>query len=268
MAPSSAFAAEAVAGRLGPANDSDEPVFAGSWRDRGALAWRLIDGLASLHREGPVDYRERASRLKELCGWACKVHGIETEVLGQLPDGPAIFVSNHLGYVDPVVLCSLVRVSPIAKSEVAAWAGVGLPLERLNVSFVRRGNAHSGARVLRKSLRVLEAGIGVLNFPEGTTTRDALGPFHLGAFWLARRTGLPIVPIGMDFADLGLCWVDDEAFLPHYARFWWGLGRRVRVSVGEPIDPSASGSELELSWAVRRAICGTRRPFARAGVSG
>ncbi len=239
-----------------------------SWRDRGELAWRLVDGLASLRREGPAEFRDRANRLKELCGWACSVHDIEVEVSGQLPDGAAIFVSNHLGYVDPVVLCSLVPVSPIAKSEVAAWAGVGIPLERLNVSFVRRGNAHSGARVLRKSLRVLDAGVSVLNFPEGTTTRGELRPFHLGAFWLARRTGLPIVPIGMDFADMDLCWVDDEAFLPHYARFWCGLGRRVRVCIGEPIDPSGFGSELELSWRVRQGICSTRRPFASHAASG
>jgi 1-acyl-sn-glycerol-3-phosphate acyltransferase len=233
----------------------------------GPPAWRLFRSILELQQSGPTGARERAARLGELCRLVCEMHRLEVEVRGKLPETPAIVVANHLGYIDPVVLCSLIPLCPVAKSEIAEWALLGAALERLNVSFVRRGNAWSGARVLLRSLRSLRAGVSVLNFPEGTTSRGSLLPFHLGAFWLSRHTGLPLVPVSMDFEDMWLCWVDREAFLPHYARVWWGSGpRRVRVSVGTPLDPEQYRSVLDLSFAAQTSIASGRAPYASSAV--
>jgi lyso-ornithine lipid O-acyltransferase len=233
----------------------------------GPPAWRVFRALFELRHNGPIELHQKAARLGELCRMVCDLHRIDVEVRGQLPRAPAIVVANHLGYIDPVVLCGLLPLSPIAKSEISDWALVGVPLERLNVSFVRRGDAHSGARVLLRALRALRAGVSVLNFPEGTTSRGALLPFHLGAFWLSRRSGVPVLPVAMDFEDLGLCWVDREAFLPHYAKVWWAGGpRRVRVSVGELLYPEHYRSELDLSWAARESIA-RARAIRRGGPS-
>jgi 1-acyl-sn-glycerol-3-phosphate acyltransferase len=114
--------------------------------------------------------------------------------------------------------------------------------------------------------RALEAGVSVLNFPEGTTSRGGLLPFQLGAFWLARKTGLPLVPIGMEFETPDMCWVDDEAFLPHYGRVLWGkwqgMRRNVRVNVGPAMDAGQFRSVLDASWAARSAISALRVPYA------
>jgi lyso-ornithine lipid O-acyltransferase len=231
----------------------------------GPPAWQVFRALVALRHTAPAELQEKAGRLRELCRMVCDLHRIQVEVRGELPRAPAIIVANHLGYIDPVVLCSLLPLSPIAKSEISDWALVGVPLERLNVSFVRRGDAHSGARVLLRSLRTLQAGISVLNFPEGTTSRGGLLPFHLGAFWLSRQSGVPIVPLAMDFENLGMCWVDREAFLPHYAKVCWSGGaRRVRVSVGEPLYPDDFRSELDLGWAARESIARCRAPYTEA----
>jgi lyso-ornithine lipid O-acyltransferase len=228
-------------------------------------AWEVFRALVELRHRGPIEGRKKADRLGELCRMVCALHQIEVEVRGQLPRSPAIVVSNHLGYIDPLVLCSLMPLSPIAKSEISDWALVGVPLERLNVSFVRRGDPHSGARVLLRSLRVLDAGVSVLNFPEGTTSRGGLLPFHLGAFWLSRKSGVPVVPVAIDFEDLSLCWVDRQGFLPHYAKVCWTGGpRRVRVSVAEPLHPERYRSELDLAWAARESIAQARAPYPGA----
>lgn len=224
--------------------------------------WQSWQRLQSVGASGPA---ERAEELRRLCQRTCELHGIHVELVGQLPRGPAVLVSNHLGYIDPVVLCSLVACSPVAKSEIRAWPLVGEPLARLNVCFVRRGSALSGARVLRQCLRTLAAGVSVLNFPEGTTSRGGLLPFQLGAFWLARRSGLPLVPVGMEFETPDMCWVDDEAFLPHYGRVLWGRWqgrqRRVRVNVGPALDAREFQSVIDASWAARSAIHALREPF-------
>lgn len=262
---------DAARGDAAPEREGPPSSLSGLVARAGAApqAWRVLRALVELRqsvelrRARPEELRQKAVRLRELCNMVCDMHRIDIEVRGQLPQSPAIVVANHLGYIDPVVLCSLLPLSPVAKSEISDWALVGVPLERLNVSFVRRGDAHSGARVLLRSLRNLRAGISVLNFPEGTTSRGGLLPFHLGAFWLSRRTGVPIVPMSMDFENMGLCWVDQEAFLPHYARVCWGGGtRRVRVSVGQPLHPGDYRSELDLSWAARESIVRGRAPYA------
>jgi len=220
----------------------------------------------SEHRRAPdSEALEQAEALREMCRGLCQLHGIQVELCGQLPERPVVIVANHLGYIDPLVLCSLLPCSPIAKSEISDWPWIGGVLRRHNVSFVRRGSAHSGASVLKRCLGSLRAGVSVLNFPEGTTSRGGLLPFQMGAFWLARRTGLPILPVGMDFESLAMCWVGNDAFLPHYSRLLLGKLQgqscKVRVAVGELLDPARFRSELDLCWATRGAITRLRRPY-------
>jgi 1-acyl-sn-glycerol-3-phosphate acyltransferase len=229
---------------------------------------QVVGAAASLESRITNELRERALELSRLCRRACALHGIEIELQGTLPDTPAVYVANHLGYIDPVVLCSILCCSPVAKSEIRGWPWVGGVLERLNVTFVRRGSPHSGARVLRQCLRTLEAGVSVLNFPEGTTSRGSLLPFHLGAFWLARRARLPLVPVAVDFERMDMCWVDDEAFVPHYFRMCLGKlsgkPQSVRISIGDALDAASFRSEIDLCFAAQRAIASLRRPYIGA----
>lgn len=230
------------------------------------LLWHVLGALMALRRRGPTELGAQAARLRQLCRWVCQLHGIELDVRGAVPTGPVIVVANHLGYIDPLVLCSLFECSPIAKREIGRWPLLGRPLARLNVSFIRRGSPASGARVLLSCLRALGGGVSVLNFPEGTTSRgQELLPFHRGAFWLSRHTGLPIVPVAVHFEDQGLCWVDDQAFLPHYLRLWCsGRRRQVRVLVGAPLHPDAFETESELCAAARDSIARQRETLAGA----
>ncbi|HKO92975.1 MAG TPA: lysophospholipid acyltransferase family protein [Polyangiaceae bacterium] len=226
---------------------------------------RAVPHFAGVRGARDSEAREQAEALRELCRELCQLHGIEVEQCGQLPERPVVIVANHLGYIDPLVLCSLLPCSPIAKSEIADWPLIGALLRRRNVSFVRRGSAHSGARVLKRCLGGLRAGVSVLNFPEGTTSRGGLLPFQMGAFWLARRSGLPILPVAMDFESPAMCWVGDDAFLPHYSKLLWGKLRgqscKVRVAVGDLLDPARFRSELDLCWATRGAITRLRHPY-------
>nr|MBS0019499.1 1-acyl-sn-glycerol-3-phosphate acyltransferase [Gammaproteobacteria bacterium] len=84
----------------------------------------------------------------------------------------------------------------------------------------------SGAEVLRRSLRVLQQGVSVLNFPEGTTTLgNAVLPFRRGIFGLAPITGVPVIPIALRFEPPGMAWVGNAYFvshcLPAFGRSHW-----------------------------------------------
>jgi 1-acyl-sn-glycerol-3-phosphate acyltransferase len=122
-----------------------------------------------------------------------EINGLQISVRGPVPSGPVVLASNHLGYLDPIVIGALLPLAAIAKSELAGWPFLGRVAAHVGTLFIRRGSAHHGALVLRRALRRLAAGVPVLNFPEGTTTDGSrpLLSFRRGLFGIARRPGGP-----------------------------------------------------------------------------
>jgi 1-acyl-sn-glycerol-3-phosphate acyltransferase len=221
---------------------------------RAKLPLELASTLWAMRQPGVHEPMARAWTLRQLCRGLSELHGIDVRWSGELPERPSVVVCNHLGYLDPLILCSLLPLSPIAKIELASWPALGNVLARSNVIFVRRGDPYSGALALRRALRALAAGVSVLNFPEGTTTSGPLLPFRRGAFWLARRGGVKIVPVALRFGDARLCWIDDQAFLPHYCRLWTRKDRRVELVFRAPLDPCDFASDEALMLAAHASI--------------
>ena len=199
--------------------------------------------------------RHRAERLRDVAADVCRLHGFDVRVDGVVPRRPALLVANHVSYADAPVLCGLLPCTIIAKSEVRRWPIVGGGAEALGTLFVRRGDSLSGARGLRQAMRALNAGVSVLGFPEGTTSRgsDVL-PFRRGLFGLARLTGVPIVPVALFYPLEEMAWVGDTWFLPHYVRNAMRPRSLVRVRVGAPIAPSAARSPEDLAHLVRSQV--------------
>jgi 1-acyl-sn-glycerol-3-phosphate acyltransferase len=210
----------------------------------GAVAELLVE--ARLSPGSTIAYADRAQRTAHRI---LERHSVTVETLGPRPVGRAVVVANHLGYLDPLVVSSVLPCVSVAKGEVRGWPLIGRGLEDLGVLFVRRGDPHSGARTIRAALRALAHGAAVLNFPEGTTSDGLrIGPFSRGAFGMARIAGVPIVPARIVYDDPGVPWVGGEAFLPHYLRLCRLGGVRATVRFGAPFevrrsdDPSSAAS--------------------------
>lgn len=199
--------------------------------------------------------RLRGERLQRVAADLCRVHGFDLRVEGVLPNRPAILVANHVSYVDAVALVSLAPCTIVAKAEVRRWPLLGSSAEALGALFVERGDAWSGARALRRAMRALEAGVSVVGFPEGTTSRgDDVLPFKRGLFGLARLTGLPIVPIAIHYSSPELRWYGDSWFLPHYLRTAMRPSSLVQLRVGSAIRAGAGQRPDEIADRVRAAI--------------
>lgn len=197
----------------------------------------------------------RGERLQRVAREICRVHGFDVRLEGVLPSRPAILIANHVSYVDAPVLASLAPCTVIAKGEVRRWPILGAGAAALGVLFVERGDAHSGARALRQSLRALAAGVSVLGFPEGTTSRgDDVLPFRRGLFGLARITGVPVVPIAIHYASAALRWYGDSWFLPHYLRTAMQPSSLIQVRVGRMIEPDGFHSAEDLAHRVRSQV--------------
>ena len=228
----------------------------GAWR-----AWtrllalrRGVNGACrALARNGtPLDdttlLRSRAYALSRLSSAICASNGLRIALGGPIPRGPVVLVANHVGYLDPLVLASIVPCVPVAKRELAGWPLIGRAAREHGVLFVHRGAPASGASVLRGARRALEASLSVLNFPEGTTTRgDRVLPFKRGIFGLARLLDVPVVPAAIVLEDEALSWTGDELLLPHLARTLARREHAVRVRFGRPMPPRRYGSADDLA---------------------
>lgn len=109
--------------------------------------------------------------------------------------GGVILASNHASYLDPPVIGVVSPRQPrwIAKQEL--FTGLpGLWYRSIGGKPVRRGGADRAA--YKESLRLLKAGHPLTIYPEGTRTLNGnLLPGQPGIARLARRAGVPIVPI-------------------------------------------------------------------------
>ncbi|MGD9842421.1 MAG: lysophospholipid acyltransferase family protein [Steroidobacteraceae bacterium] len=117
-----------------------------------------------------------------------------------LPTTACVVVANHSSYLDGVLMKAALpaNFSFVIKKEMVRIPLAGLLLRRIGSLFVDRVNRHAGGMDTRRILRDALAGQSLVFFPEGTFTQKVgLQAFHLGAFVIAQRTQLPVVPIAI-----------------------------------------------------------------------
>ncbi len=161
--------------------------------------------------------------------WAtgCRVRVEGLENIAQ--DRPQVFASNHVSHVDVIALAAKIP-KPfrfVAKKELAkipvfgrAWQAAG------HISVDRADRASAVASLDAAGRLIREDNSSVVIFPEGTRGNgQGMLPFKKGAFMLALRTGVEIVPA----AVLGT-----RAVLPKGA--WRLRAGPVIVRFGAPID--------------------------------
>ncbi len=158
--------------------------------------------------------------------------GIRVRAEGAAASGPVVYVANHQSMLDIPVL-TLAIGAPfvfVARAGLGRVPVVGAILRHSRCVLIDRrapGGAEAG---LAEAAERLAAGEAVLFFPEGTRSYGAgLGAFYPGAFRLAERAGVPVVPVAVDGA-----W---RLVNEHQRTARPG---RVRVRVGRPI-PSRPG---------------------------
>jgi 1-acyl-sn-glycerol-3-phosphate acyltransferase len=196
-----------------------------------------------------------ADRAQRTAKAILSVHGVEVREAGPKPTRPSVLVANHLSYLDPLVVAAVMPCIAIAKGETRNWLLIGAGLKGLGVVFVKRGDAHSGAIVLRQVWRALEQGAMVLNFPEGTTgDGSAISAFRRGIFGLHRLAGVDIVPVRVAYDDDRVPWYGGQTFMPHYWKLAGVPNVVARVRFGEPLQVQPEDSAADLARLARDAV--------------
>jgi 1-acyl-sn-glycerol-3-phosphate acyltransferase len=135
--------------------------------------------------------KARARTLESMLGVRVTVTGLEHVASG----GPFVYAPNHQSHLDILALLAHLpgAVRFAAKDSLWRHPVVGAVLDSLGMVPIARDDSSRSIATLE---RVRDEGESFVIFPEGTRSRDGrLGEFKKGAFVLAIRLGLPIVPV-------------------------------------------------------------------------
>ena len=114
------------------------------------------------------------------------------------PMKPYIFVSNHASMFDiPTVFMALQgNVNIVFKKELTYVPVWGWALRYGHFIMIDRSNPREAMASIERAAQSIRNGSSVILFPEGTRTPDGkLQPFKRGAFSLAAKAGVPVVPL-------------------------------------------------------------------------
>jgi 1-acyl-sn-glycerol-3-phosphate acyltransferase len=109
-----------------------------------------------------------------------------------------IFVANHISYLDAPIIVKTMRqpIRVLGKIEMSKIPLFGF-IYRNAIVTVDRSNAENRARSVRILKSVVNKGISIFLFPEGTfnLTAEPLRDFFDGAFRIAIESQIPIKPV-------------------------------------------------------------------------
>lgn len=173
---------------------------------------------------------------------------------------PALVVSNHLSWMDILVIAGHWPVSFVSKSEVRKWPGIGPAATALGTLYIDRGARNASSQANTVMAERLSEGHYVVLFPEGTTsTGEGLLPFRPRLFQAALDTGAGVQPVTLCYRDAAgersaaAPFINDESLLGHV----WRLAGEPRTDCHVhvcPAIPVDGQRRRELAAASRSAM--------------
>src|ERR1039457_5245027 len=173
---------------------------------------------------------------------------IVTEGLDRVPANTAcIFMANHVSNLDPPALLPNIpgRTSAFLKRSLMRIPalGYGMKLGEF-IPVDRTGSAAGAKKSVAAARRVLDKGIHITTFVEGTRSKDGrLLPFKKGPFYLAMETGAPCIPASL-FGTETMMAKGSVRIHPGTAH----------IVFHAPVYPRSYATREELISAVRKAI--------------
>jgi 1-acyl-sn-glycerol-3-phosphate acyltransferase len=145
---------------------------------------------------------------------------------------PQIFAANHSGLHDILSLAAHLPIQFrwVAKKSLFNVPFMGWHMTRSGYIPIDRDNPREAAKSIIEAARIIRGGVNAIAFPEGTRSRTGdLGKFRSGAFALALRTGVPLVPISLEGSY--------RVIMPKTLQV--NPGTIIRIKIDRPIDLSS-----------------------------
>ena len=247
-----------------------------AWRLARAVVHALAGWLTIVLLFPRLGEQQRQAHVQAWAGRMLVLLGIRLRVEGHPPaQGPMLLVSNHLSWLDILVLHASRHCRFVSKADVRHWPLVGTLATGAGTLYIEREKRRDAMRVVHHMADSLRAGEIVAVFPEGTTS-DGSGvlPFHANLIQAAISADAPVQPIGLRFLDArsgrdsdGPRYIDDDTLVGSLWRTLASPPIVARVRYGTP--QRAAGRDRR-QWAqdLREAVLALRDPAGQPRVDG
>ena len=149
--------------------------------------------------------RRRYVSTGPLAWWSrglCRILGIRLRTQGTAHDGAALFVANHISWLDIFCIAAVCPTHFLAKQEVVHWPLFGWLCRRAGTAFIRRGGDNGAGEAMEQLVWRLRNNERALVFPEGTsTTGETVRHFYPRLFQAALLTRCPVQAIALRYPD-------------------------------------------------------------------
>ena len=255
MASRSTARAEAAAGR-------PPPISALGWLH---VVVRGVAIVAILLPSIVLHYLWRALRLSSpwprlFLGWTGWIAGARAKRSGTPVRRDVVFISNHVSWIDILVIAGASGSAFVAKAEIRDAPVVGW-LSTLNRTvFVAREDRGGVSQQIERLREALADCWRVTIFPEGTTDDGrSLLPFKSSLLKVLEPApaGVVVQPLLLDYGNLGpeLAWIGDELGQHNALRVLARPGSfRVGITFLAAFDPAALGGRKAIAAAARERI--------------
>ena len=169
--------------------------------------------------------------------------GVDLKITGTPPAmGPMLLVSNHISWLDILVLHAARHCRFVSKSDVKHWPLVGTLATGAGTLYIERASRRDAMRVVHHMAQALKDGDVLAVFPEGTTgDGTVLLPFHANLIQAAISAQAPVQPVALKFVDgrsglpsQAMSYIGDESLLGSVWRTLSARHLRAEVAYGEP----------------------------------
>jgi lyso-ornithine lipid O-acyltransferase len=204
----------------------------------------------TLRHRGALPLRERTRWLQSSARRALRVFRVEIAAHGPRPV-TGLLVSNHLSYLDILVLATLLPAVFVSKREIKNWPVFGWFGRLAGTLFVERARRSDVARMGAEIRTVLAGGHVVVLFPEGTSWNGReLLPFKSSLLEPIVGSSHPLSVAGIGYAladgsvEHDVCYWGDTTFFPHLVRLMSRKQVRVQVRFAAIGERAADRKEL------------------------
>ena len=202
------------------------------------IVYLPIFGLLRLFGGGEVMVRSYLS----LVGWLL---GLRIRVEGAPITGNALYVANHISWLDIPAIGGTERARFIAKSGIAGWSLIGWLAKLGGSVFVRRQQRSAARRQADEVAIALTEGRPIVLFAEGGTGDGiTLSPFRASLFVSANEAGVAVQPVALDYgARQGeIAWPDGAGFASEMKRM---LNRPAPIPLTLRFLPPLDGATVD-----------------------
>lgn len=189
------------------------------------------------------DFRQKLLPwISAYCRLGIRIMNFKIQISGRtdlLNTGPYLIASNHMSYLDILILSSKMPGCFVTSQEIREVPFLGHLCMLAGCLFVERRNKENIHKEIHELTEALEKDLNVIFFPEATSTNgEQILRFRKPLFQAAINSNQQVLPVCLNYVSIDkipvnvqtrdrLCWYGDMSFAPHL----WRLMRAHEVGV-------------------------------------